>query len=206
MACDFSIRDKPRFLRVLDCIDYICHPKTAGRALLYAVPLRPPTIGQTARHVSLYQILSEDPSPGELTARPSLSDRFRLAAFLAISFFELQNISWLHKYFNSGNVLFFADSKGNILFSKPYISGFYFSRRDKADQKSLTMSQSPPDLYRHPNLRRAQPASEPPAYSRKYDIYNLGLVLFEIGMWQRLNRFLKSKITPAAFRARNLTF
>lgn len=206
LAYDFSIGDKPRFLRVLDCIGYICHPRKADRALLYAVPSRSPLIGQVARHVSLYQTLSKDPS-GVLTARPSLSDRFRLASFLAISFFELQNVSWLHKYFNSDNVLFFVDSEGKISFSEPYVSGFDFSRRDKAGQKSLQISKSPLDLYRHPDLRRARPASEqPPAYSRKYDIYSLGLVLFEIGMWQRLDGFLKPNLTPDAFRTRILTY
>lgn len=207
LAYDFSIREKPRFLRVLDCIGYICHPKKADRALLYAVPSRSPMIGQVARLMSLYQILSTDPNVGAITGRPSLSDRFRLASFLAISFFELQNVSWLHKYFNSDNVLFFADSEGKISFSEPYISGFDFSRRDKAGQKSLQMSKSPLDLYRHPDLRRLRPNSEQlPAYSRKYDIYSLGLVLFEIGMWRRLDAFLKPNMTPDAFRARILTY
>lgn len=207
LAYDFSIREKPRFLRVLDCIGYICHPKKADRALLYAVPSRSPTIGQVNRLVSLYQILSSDSNVGMTTARPSLSDRFRLASFLAISFFELQNVSWLHKYFNSDNVLFLADSEGKVNFSEPYVSGFDFSRRDKPGQKSLQMSKSPLDLYRHPDLRRLRPNSEQlPAYSRKYDIFSLGLVLFEIGMWRRLDAFLKPNITPEAFRARISTY
>lgn len=208
LAYNFSIKDKPRFLRVLDCIGYVCHPEKADRALLYAVPLKSPVIGPIAQSVSLYQILSPNPLPGVPTARPSLSERFRLASLLAISFFELQNVSWLHKSFHSDNVLFFATKSSRVSFAEPYISGFDFSRPDKAGQISLETDRSPLGLYRHPDLRKARPLSaEQPCYTRAYDVYSLGMVLFEIGMWRRLDEFLKPKtITPSDFRKRVETY
>lgn len=69
------------------------------------------------------------------------------------------------------------------------------------------MRKSPLDLYRHPDLRQPISAFETlPAYHRKYDLYSLGLVLFEIGMWQRLDGFRKPNLTPEAFLARLLTY
>ncbi|MCJ1261681.1 hypothetical protein MMC22_001547, partial [Lobaria immixta] len=139
-------------------------------------------------------------------ARSNLSDCFRLASILAVSFFELQNISSLHKYFNSDNILYFANSAGEVSFSESLVSGFEFSRRDKVGQVSLQMRRSPLDIYYHPDLRQARSSSaEQPAYTMLYDVYSLWLVLFETGMWSRVDGFLEPEITAGEFRARVLT-
>jgi hypothetical protein len=155
--------------------------------------------------VSLLQLLSANSSSGAHEQRPSLSDRFHLALLLATSFLELHNVAWLHKYFNSHNVLFFTNTEHKISYAKPYITGFDFSRQDKAGQISLPMRKSPLDLYRHPELRR--PTSDPRAistFTRQHDVYSLGLVLFEIGMWRRLEDFSKPNMGVEDFRRRIL--
>jgi hypothetical protein len=155
--------------------------------------------------VSLLQLLSVNSSSGAHEQRPSLSDRFHLALLLATSFLELHNVAWLHKYFNSHNVLFFTNTEHKISYAKPYITGFDFSRQDKAGQISLPMRKSPLDLYRHPELRR--PTSDPRAistFTRQHDVYSLGLVLFEIGMWRRLEDFSKPNMGVEDFRRRIL--
>jgi len=205
LAYDFSMKDKPQSLRVLDCIGYICHPTKADRALIYAVPSTIPSTVSLGQPVSLYQLLSPKPTAGSHKQQPSLSDRFHLALLLATSFLELHNVSWLHKYFNSHNVLFFINAERRISYAEPYIAGFDFSRQDKAGQISLPMRKSPLDLYRHPKLRQA--TSDPKGisrFTRKHDVYSLGLVLFEIGMWHRLEDFSKPNMGAELFRGRIL--
>jgi len=135
--------------------------------------------------------------------RFSLESRFRLAALLATSILELHNVNWLHKNLNSYNLLFFTDEDGNISLTEPYIIGFDFSRPDRPGQKSLTMRSSPWDIYRHPDVRKATPSSKQlQSYRRRYDVFSLGLILFEVGLWRRLDEFTKPNLSPEAFQTR----
>lgn len=50
-----------------------------------------------------------------------------------------------------------------------------------------------PNLYRHPN-RQGRPTHQ---FSRLHDIYALGVVLLEIGLWVTLSRLMEAKIREA---------
>ena len=97
-----------------------------------------------------------------------------MASILAVSFFELQNISSLQQYFNSDDILYFANYAGQVSFSESLVSGFEFPRRDKFGRVSRQMRRSPLDIYHHPDFRQARPSSaEQPTYTMLYDIYSL---------------------------------
>jgi hypothetical protein len=207
LSQQFSVGEKPKNLPVLDCIGWVKHPNKSDRALLYSLPPELHVEGLSNQPVSLLELLTATPSGGQVKQRPSLASRFRLAAALATGFLELHTVEWLHKSFNSHNVLLFKDSDGKISFAKPFITGFDFARPDGPGQVSLSMRSSPLDLYRHPELRKARPPSAlSKTYMKQYDIYSLGLVLFEVGMWTRLDEYTKPNLSPEDFRRRILGY
>jgi len=201
LAQQLSVAKKPDSLRVLDCIGYICHPTKNDRALLYRLPSNPSP--EKCQPISLFELLSPKKEAPKPTQTPSLESRFRLAALLAVSLLELHNVDWVHKSLNANNILFFTNENGGVDFSEPYIIGFDFSRPDKLGGISLTTRASPLDIYRHPETRGVtHSANEVQVYKKEFDVYSLGLILFEIGLWRRLDEFLKQNLTPQDFKER----
>jgi hypothetical protein len=205
LAQQLSVTKKPNTLRVLDCIGYICHPAKHDRALLYRLP--PNLSPEKYQPMSLFELLSPKKDPQKPTQTPSLECRFRLAALLAISLLEFHNVDWVHKSLNAYNILFFTNENGDVAFPEPYIVGFDFSRPDKSGGISLTTRASPLDIYRHPEARRVtHSANQAHLYKKEFDVYSLGLILFEIGLWRRLDEFLKPNLTPDAFKERIVSY
>lgn len=203
LAQQLSLPDKPANLPVLHCIGWIQHPTKRDRALLYEIPERCGSMSLSHQPATLHDILNSGRSlsPHSL---PSLRDRFRLAAALSLGFLELHTVEWIHKGFGSHNVLLFSGADGKVCYDKPFISGFDFSRPDRVGEKSLSTRPSKFDIYRHPELRLINQSSYAmkPSSSRAHDIYSLGLVLFEIGMWLPLESYVKANLSPENFRAR----
>ncbi|KAM0429268.1 hypothetical protein ACHAPT_006482 [Fusarium lateritium] len=120
---------------------------------------------------------------------PTLEERYCLAHALADGVLSLLSVSWVHKSLCSWNILLFRSrtNQGAIDFSQPLIVGFGVSRREKPEEVTIDTSDADSSLrlWQHPDLRgdthvRFQP---------KYDLYSLGLTLFEIAMWQDLPSF-----------------
>lgn len=97
--------------------------------------------------------------------------------------------------------------------SSPYLVGFEASRPDLDVEVSSVVRRgggagfpgtsgaaagfaAPPDptaLHRHPRAGRT-------AYRKAYDVYALGMVLLEIGLWQTIARYHKPRYTPEHWR------
>jgi hypothetical protein len=203
LAHQFSFSKTPASLPVQHCIGWIQHPTKRDRALLYTIPNSPGRVSQTYQTVTLNEPLGGDRT---LTSKclPTLGERFQLAAALAVGFLELHTVGWIHKGFGSHNLLLFSDSDGKIHYDKPVISGFDFARPDRPGEVSLSTRASKFDIYRHPELRRLKPSPDAamPSSSRMHDVYSLGLVLFEIGMWMPLESYTKAALRPEDFRKR----
>lgn len=135
---------------------------------------------------------------------PNLENRFRLAYNLVLSVLNLRSQNLVHGNINSHNILVFPDVK----FSKdgfsanPYPDFVYpyltsLAQFDNSDGKlaAETLSLS---IYRHPDDHRN--ISDRSAWS--FDLYSLGLVLLEIGLWAPLSSFWKTKYDAAVFTSR----
>ena len=128
----------------------------------------------------MYELLNKTTKAGDI---PPLCERFELAKALVSTIFEFHNLGWMHKNLQSKNIIFWP---GNTLqmqvnLGKPYLLGFDISRPGEPEEVSeKPISTAEDDLYRHPNYK----GSEPQPFIPPYDIYSLGILLFEIGMWR----------------------
>ncbi|KAL9112534.1 MAG: hypothetical protein Q9227_003105 [Pyrenula ochraceoflavens] len=150
---------------------------------------------------SLASVISS-PSDGTDLPTPHLEDRLRMAYNLALSVMHLHSNDIVHGAINSKNVVFLQ-------------SGYTHRRGDPPDTElrtpyltslaSLTQihSRSSPEpfsasIYRHPTDKRS--VDSPEAWA--YDLYSLGLILLEIGLWTPLSRLWKAKYDNAMFMSR----
>jgi len=129
---------------------------------------------------------------------------------LAVALWSLHSLDWLHKSLCSSNILFFpsaftsAATRATAAAASipdihlPYLLGFDASRPDHMGEMSVA-SKNPAssDLHRHPNSLNGM--SRKP-YCKSFDIYSLGLVLLEIGLWKVLQTYHKPHYNAEKFR------
>jgi hypothetical protein len=171
---------RPSGFRVLDCLGYFDDVFQSRFGFVYcrpewASPLEPPVTLQ-----QLLYSLSDD-------KKPLLGERFQLARKIATSIHSFQSTDWVHKDVNSSNILFFPDpSTGACPLSLPFVTGFEYSRPDEVGEFTEKPANSDLDLlYRHPDY------SGDKGFKRRYDLYSLGIVLFEIGAWSSVQEVRK---------------
>jgi hypothetical protein len=169
--------------RTLQCIGLVRHDIPQGNKLIpqYAFVYDFPSHAGNVNH-NFLTLAEAIASKTEM--RPTLGGRFRLARALAETLFQFHSVNWLHKSVRSDNILLFRGSK-TLNFSDPYLVGFEFSRGE-GDQSTVDNDDSlNNNLYRHPR-RQGLPDER---FSILHDIYALGVVLLEIGIWRPLGGF-----------------
>lgn len=135
---------------------------------------------------------------------PNLESRFRLAYHLVLAVLHLRSQNVVHGNINSNNILVFPDfqvSNEGVLddssseFSHPYLTSL--SQFDGEDKNAVPEPLSA-SMYRHPDDRRVITDNS----SWSYDLYSLGLVLLEIGLWTPLSKLWKMKYNNSMFKSR----
>ena len=138
---------------------------------------------------------------------PNLEDRFRLAYNLTIALASLHFNGKRHGNFDSTNVALFQPSNHSSIGSSyirfPYLLSHAELFPDSDHLAGLLLT----SIYRHSDT-----TADPPSGSREgrgnldmsaaHEIYSLGLVLLEVGLWMPLSKFWKSKYTNAVFGSR----
>ncbi|PQE11249.1 small s protein [Rutstroemia sp. NJR-2017a BVV2] len=188
-------------LHTVDCLGYTDDSGSSRYGLIYATPS-----SHTSSSTLNSLILSND------FRTPDLGDRFKLAHTLAVALWSLHSLDWLHKNLCSSNILFFpsAYSRSSTVttaasnipdISTPYLLGFDASRPDQMGEMSIASKNSTAeDLHRHPSSLNTSMAMPRKPYCKPYDIYSLGLILLEIGLWKTLQTYHKSHYSAERFR------
>ncbi|KAL4968686.1 uncharacterized protein BDV14DRAFT_167528 [Aspergillus stella-maris] len=138
---------------------------------------------------------------GEDHPVPSLETRFRLAYDLLMAVLQLRSQNLVHGNINSSNVLIFpglTSSNQNEFgltndLRRPYLTSFAQFSGNNPSPEPLTQS-----MYRHPDDKRS--INDDAAWA--YDLYSLGLVLMEIGLWTPIGRLWKLKYNNSIFKQR----
>lgn len=161
------------------CLGYLPWEERELYALMYTIP-RDTTRGRWSLK-TLSDLLVEQ-------RHLSLGRRFEIATKMTQAVLQLHTAGWLHKSLRSNHIIFLAPkgaSPSEFLQSTPYLIGFEYARPDTAKAAAFTqLPDTEPlnDLYRHPEARGVRRES----YRKQFDVYALGCVLLEIGMWQAL--------------------
>jgi hypothetical protein len=129
----------------------------------------------------------------------SLGRRFIIAQTLASAVMCLHLADWLHKAIRSENILFFAESMANAGYTLPYLVGFEYSRPDAPDERTEEIiDENEYVYYRHPDAHFVpvadlrQPLGGAGRYSKVYDIYSLGVILIELGLFKSARSIVRT--------------
>jgi hypothetical protein len=140
------------------------------------------------------------------SATPPLEDRFRLAFTLALTFSKIHGDNFVHKDINSSNIMVFRKAKRQSANTRalqytlrsPVICSFdLFSEYDIDPSNKMPAL----NIYRHPDDPKCTGVKDAP-YGPHFDMYSLGLILLEIGLWQPLGDLWKPKYTLNDFKRR----
>lgn len=141
--------------------------------------------------------LSKADSPQ--TYQPDLGSRFKLANTIARTILGMHTLNWFHENISPRNIVVCSgNEQAETILCYPYLLGFGLHRHYKRSKSEVIWKHRGDDddfdYYRHPEFRKylkMDEAGERIAthkFRPSHDIYSLGIVLYEIGIWQTLSR------------------
>ena len=127
--------------------------------------------------------------------RPSLNTRLKLAYSLAKAIEQWHAVGWLHQGISSINILFLVhESTKQIDFSFPILQGFEYARPKTDPSMGRPQDDIAFNVYRHPDRQGVGLKG----HTKLHDLYSLGVVLLEIGLWQTaLDIFRPKNVSPS---------
>ncbi|ORY18133.1 hypothetical protein BCR34DRAFT_554245 [Clohesyomyces aquaticus] len=210
-----NLTNEQSFHGTLTCLGYFEDPKQPRFGLVFELPsfvYSGPSDSHKSveelRPVTLLNVLQTGSKSlhNSNSATPPLEDRFRLAFTLALTFGKIHGENFVHKDVNSSNILVFRKNRRQSANSKalqyalrsPVICSFdLFSEYDV--EPTNTMSTL--NIYRHPEDPKFT-GDKAKDNGPQFDLYGLGLILLEIGLWQPLSDLWKAKYTLTDFKQR----
>lgn len=137
---------------------------------------------------SLSRIMTESKVSKVLNMKPPpLEVRIKLAQDIAVAVAKFHSIGWLHQGIQSRNTAIAVDLNDGPSYGNPFLLGFSKSRA--LGDSSFVDNDPLNNLYQHPD--RWQPSSTV-AHTAVYDLYSLGVILLEIGLWKGITDILKT--------------
>ncbi|KEF55613.1 uncharacterized protein A1O9_08363 [Exophiala aquamarina CBS 119918] len=205
-------------LLTLRCIGYIDQPEKEQVSFLYELPnlgimqeqlsvktlhglirgSKPPESGSDTFFLDIWEDcwsrIDQKPSSGG-KRKQSLRNRFFLAYALAMTVLNIHSSGWVHKDLWSHGIIIIPSSRpskqSGSTYLIPYVAGWGVARPTAAKETDLRPDYSiEANLYRHPN-RQQQPSKK---YTLIHDLYSLGVLLMEIGVWDTVDNMFQSQI------------
>jgi len=189
LAAALNCLDPAADIRLLKGEFYFYHAD--GNQSLFAQ--KPPY--PTTSMMTLEEMISGDPFP---MVEASLNERLKLAYKLAEAVFFLHTANFVHKNITSSSVVALrrpSSSPGEIIpdIDDTYLMGFDLVRGTEAityREGAISRSEEKRsmwdfDVFQHPDRLQGHSSLR---YIKTYDVYSLGVVLLEVGLWEPLER------------------
>ncbi|KAJ2990468.1 hypothetical protein NUW58_g2932 [Xylaria curta] len=174
--------------RTLKCLRWDHQPLENKYTLQFEVPK------MYQSHHFEYKTLHSIIKKMKATARPTLDERFRVAFLLATALQKWHSVGWLHQVISSHNIIFFkVDGQERFDYKNPFLHGFEFARPDFDPSIGRALEDDASNIYRHPN--RQGPSRR--GHRKIHDIYSLGVVMLEIGLWQIASDMIDPRSRPS---------
>ena len=130
--------------------------------------------------------LSDFLKPGIRLPLAPLEERFSMATSLCRALQKWHAVNWLHKGIRSDSIFVFQNKESNAMnFARPFLSGHECARPNQAISTARFVEDFKDNVYRHPD-RQGLPRDN---HKKIHDIYSLGVVLLEIGLWKPATDF-----------------
>lgn len=190
-------RSNPEQTRILKCHGYCHDPRTRRFGLLYELPPSRTWAVDAAGHarvLSLRELLNRAP-------HFPLNHKLSFCCNIAQAVLYVHLVGWVHKSIRPDNILVFENETNKrdgdddeevedddvqrrrqfpFTLNNPYLAGFEYARSVKADSDRTSDAEWRVNIYRHP---KRQDLVENEEYTMAHDIYSLGVVLLELGLW-----------------------
>jgi hypothetical protein len=129
------------------------------------------------QHSNLQALIRDSKGP----KRPTLNERFHIALVLAKAVQKWHSVGWLHQGISGPNVIFFTkEGSERVDYMSPFLQGFDFSRPGSDPSIGISTNNIGFEIYRHIDRQGAHRKG----HRKIHDLYSLGVVLLEIGLWQ----------------------
>ncbi|OTA53988.1 hypothetical protein K449DRAFT_454634 [Hypoxylon sp. EC38] len=112
--------------------------------------------------------------------RPTLGQRFYVAYAIAEAVLHWHSVQWVHQSITSYNIIFFEDKQSKIDYANCFLQQFDYARPKQEPSIGRYVDDIQYNVYRHPD--RQGPSRQ--GHTKLHDIYSLGVVLLEIGLWE----------------------
>jgi serine/threonine protein kinase len=169
---------KPKNFRTLDCLGYLQDRPRNRHCFVFRLPKG---FNYTGTPLSLRNIYGDGSAA---VANPPLGVRFQMALSASLSLLYMHACGIIHKAYRAENLLILRnEGESTLCLSSPTLLGFDFSRPhgDLFTSKSIAQLTTDPErLYVHPDYKPKGKGR----YLKVYDLYCLGVMLLEIGMWE----------------------
>ncbi|KAM0259855.1 hypothetical protein ACHAQJ_003099 [Trichoderma viride] len=216
---DGAVNEEQPVIYSLQCLGYKDEILAKRMTFLYKLPSPPD--GTSWRFDSgntlttLHGLITKVDNKSKRAFKPPLADRFSIANSLALTVLNVHGSLWIHKnIWSHGILLFLQDKKGGtypvgaaIEPSDPatptaaakggekrrllaFLGDWGYSRRIDGFTDMNVDFDIEANLYRHPE-RQGKPKRQ---FSRIHDIYALGVVLLEIGLWRTVSQLFDKQI------------
>ncbi|KAF3938860.1 hypothetical protein ABW19_dt0207841 [Dactylella cylindrospora] len=152
--------------------------------LLYKIPEMDKR-EQAVEFITLHKLLRMLNAEGKPLSR-SLDSRLLLAKSVIGWVYRYHQMGWMHKHVCASNILLLRYEGEDLMQGKlrPYIVGFDYARQINAkaaadmSEKYIPQADDEEILYRHPDYK------EDASFHPKFDLFSVGIILWEIGLWR----------------------
>jgi hypothetical protein len=209
-----------RFSHIPHCRGLIKDERNSRIGMIFSFPT-PRSPSSTLTYGTLQDFIRK-------RSTPAVGRRFHIAKDLSMAVCYLQSVRWLHKSIRSDNVIYFEEKdvsdSVNRMQAQPQdkahepkdfpsfsLVAFDLSRPDHPSEYTESISVSTSgyksrrrnmELYSHPDWLSKNPADKRQRFRPEFDVYSLGLILLEVGLWQTLHHLREHTETDDDFRAK----